>query len=80
MKRPWVIQCANRREFLRGSLRNVSLAGVAALTALLVRRPSGRSGNARCVNRSICDECAVFANCRLPPALSTRRSLQEELM
>jgi hypothetical protein len=74
---------ANRREFLRNGLRHALLAGVGAVSALLIRRGGGKLSSQACINQGICRGCGAFAGCGLPQALSAkefqpRRSRREE--
>ncbi len=73
MKANRIAEAANRREFLRGSLRYSLLAGLAAVSAALLRRRGSRLANQTCVNESICRGCAVFDDCGLPQALSAKQ-------
>jgi len=56
-------------------LRNASLAvlGLAGGATVLKRRRLLREG--KCLNQGICRACAVFDDCGLPRALSTRSVL-----
>jgi hypothetical protein len=64
-----------RRRFIQQTLRNISLAvlGLAGGATVLKRRRLLREG--KCLNLGICRNCAVFADCGLPRALSTRSVL-----
>jgi hypothetical protein len=64
---------ASRREFLRGGLRHVLLAGLAAAAATLARNPASRLPGQTCVNQGICRGCGAFDDCNLPPALSAKQ-------
>lgn len=61
----------SRREFFRASLRYGILAALAAAASLAARKPVA-SGQ-RCINRGICGDCGVFAQCGLPRALSVKQ-------
>jgi hypothetical protein len=62
----------SRREFFRSAGR-YGLAG--ALLVLSEESLRRRLANPdRCVKEGICNSCAVFAECGLPPALSARQS------
>ena len=62
----------SRREFFRAAARYALLALVSA-AACLATRPRSPGGQ-RCVNRGICFNCDVFAECGLPPALSAKQA------
>lgn len=64
---------ANRREFLRGSIRYTLLACVGAVSAVLVKRRGELPENQTCVNQGICRGCGVFEDCGLPQALSAKQ-------
>lgn len=63
----------NRREFFRAGARYGLLSGLAALAALGIARERRLAGQ-KCVNRGICGNCAAFAGCGLPQALSARQT------
>lgn len=65
-------QREGRREFLRDAAR-YSVLGLLALIAALSAKVVGATRR-RCINRSICSRCAVFADCELPAALSRKQS------
>jgi hypothetical protein len=65
--------CANRREFLRGSLRHALLAGLAAVSVVLVKRRGTSLPSQTCINQGICRGCGAFEDCGLPQALSAKR-------
>jgi hypothetical protein len=61
---------STRREFFRAAGRYGLLSALGLIAAVVgVRR--GRSGQ-RCVNRGLCNGCAVFVSCGLPQALSAK--------
>ncbi len=64
-----------RRLFITRVLRNASLAvlGLAGGAVAVKRRRLLREG--KCLNQGICRACAVFGDCGLPRALSTRSVL-----
>jgi hypothetical protein len=64
-----------RRRFITGALRNASLAmlGLGGGAVVVKQRRLLREG--KCINRGMCRECGVFADCGLPRALSTRSVL-----
>ena len=64
-----------RRQFLRGALRNVSLAllGAAGGVAIAKRRRLAREG--KCLNQGVCSSCEVFDECGLPRALSAKLAM-----
>ena len=63
---------ADRREFLRGGVRYALLAGLTAMSAVLVKRRGTSLPNQTCVNQGICRRCEAFAECGLPQALSAK--------
>ena len=76
-------ESANRREFLRGGARYALLAGLAVVSAVLVKRRSATLPGQTCINQGICRGCGAFEDCGLPQALSakefqSRRSRREE--
>jgi len=62
----------NRREFMRDGARYSLLAGMAAVSALLLKRSGGKLTGQTCVNQGICSGCGAFAGCGLPAALSSK--------
>lgn len=66
-------QVESRREFVRAAVR-YSLLAVLAAAATCLGRNRG-SSQQRCIRRSFCRECTVFAECELPQALSARQVL-----
>lgn len=67
---------ASRREFLRGGLRHVLLAGLAAASATLARNPARRLPGQTCVNQGLCRGCGAFDDCGLPQALSAKQAMK----
>jgi len=81
----------SRREFLRGSMRYLTLGGLVFMTGALFARRKASSAEEKCINPSlrsraglslrskavlgICRGCSVFKNCGLPPALSARKTM-----
>lgn len=65
---------ANRREFLRGGARYALLAGMAAVSAVLVKRRGAALPGQTCINQGICRGCGVFEKCGLPQALSAKQA------
>ncbi|MBN1765436.1 MAG: hypothetical protein JW860_09290 [Sedimentisphaerales bacterium] len=63
---------SNRREFFRGIGRNMSLAGMAVLTALLIGRRRKPLAGQTCINKGLCCNCRIFQRCELPAALSVK--------
>ena len=61
-----------RRQFVTRALRNAGLAllSLGGGAAALKRQRLLREG--KCLTRGICRDCAVFEDCGLPRALSTR--------
>jgi hypothetical protein len=70
---------ANRREFLRGGARYTLLAGVAAVSALLIQKRGAALPGQTCVGNSICRSCNVVGDCGLPQALSFKQANQRRL-
>ena len=64
----------NRRDFFRslGRYAALGLIGVGG-GVLASRRGVDREGH-RCQNRSVCCNCGVFGDCRLPAALSAKQN------
>jgi hypothetical protein len=67
---------ADRREFLRGSARYALLAGLAAASAVLVKRSSAGLSGQTCINEGICRGCGVVTDCGLPQALSFKAATE----
>jgi hypothetical protein len=67
-----------RRQFITRVLRNASLAllAIGGGGVVVKRRKLLREG--KCINRGMCRDCAVFEDCGLPRALSTRSVLSSE--
>jgi hypothetical protein len=65
----------SRRQFFRGTLRNVTLTllGTATGAAVLKRRRLVREG--KCTNNGVCSGCTDFEACGLPRALSAKQAL-----
>ena len=74
MKREPPKDRANRREFLRGGFRHALLAGVAAVSATLLKRSGGKLSGQSCINQGICRGCGAFEECGLPQALSAKQA------
>jgi len=66
----------DRREFLRGGVRYALLAGLAAVSAALVKRRAAGLPDQTCINQGICRRCGVVADCGLPQALSFKAATQ----
>jgi len=69
-------ETANRREFLRGSARYALLAGLGAVSAVLVRRRGATLPGQTCTNQGICRGCGAVTDCGLPQALSFKVATQ----
>ena len=67
---------ANRREFLRGGARYALLAGLAAVSAVLVKRSGASLSGQTCINQGICRGCGAVGDCGLPQALSFKQATQ----
>ena len=68
---------ANRRDVLKGILRNTVLAGFGATVIGMGVKRAGTSKEAACSNRGICSGCSEYADCVLPQALSRKQALSE---
>jgi len=79
MKTEQTEEVGNRREFLRGGARYTLLAGLAAVSALLVRKRGAALPGQTCVNHSICRGCGVVGECGLPPALSFKQATERNV-
>ena len=62
----------NRRAFLRGVVRYLSLAGLVSMAGLLWARRR-LSSPETCINLEICNGCPAFRGCDLPLALSKKK-------
>ena len=62
----------NRRQLLVSGVRAglLALLGFAGAGAVAKRRRLVKEG--KCINRSLCCDCKVFDDCRLPAALSAK--------
>ncbi len=66
----------NRREFFRGGARYALLAGLAAVSAVLLKKPGTPLAGQTCVNRGFCRGCGAVTGCGLPQALSFKQATQ----
>ena len=57
---------------MRDGVRYSLLAGMATVSALLLKRSGGKLTGQTCVNQGICSGCDAFASCGLPAALSAK--------
>jgi len=57
---------------MRDGVRYSLLAGMVAVSALLLKRSGGKLTGQTCVNQGICSGCGAFAGCGLPAALSAK--------
>jgi hypothetical protein len=73
---PLQAAATGRREFLRGGLRWALLAGLAALSGLLAKRPGAVLPGQTCIGQGLCRGCGAFADCGLPQALSAKQVLR----
>jgi len=71
-------ELAGRRNFLRDAARYSFLAGLGAVSALLVGRRAARLPGQTCINESICRGCTVVGDCGLPQALSFKQATQRK--
>ena len=69
-------ETANRREFLRGGARYALLAGLAAVSTVLVKRRGASLPDQTCINEGICRGCGAVSDCGLPQALSFKQATQ----
>ena len=69
-------ESANRREFLRGGARYALPAGLAAVSAVLVKRRGATLPGQTCINQGICRGCGAVGDCGLPQALSFKQATQ----
>jgi hypothetical protein len=67
----------SRRDFLRGSVRYLTLGGLIFMGGALFARQKTSSAEEKCINQGInsssflfdiCRGCSIFKNCGLPPA------------
>jgi len=70
----------SRREFLRGSMRYLTLGGLVFMGGALFVRKKASSTEGKCINLGICRSCSIFKKCGLPTALSTRQNLASTVM
>jgi hypothetical protein len=73
-------QKQNRREFIQGSARYLTLGGLMLMTGALLAKRRAVSTEGQCINLGICRGCSIFKNCGLPPALSTRQNQESIVM
>jgi hypothetical protein len=78
MQEPIYRRGASRREFVRDAFRYALLTGLAAVSAVLVRRRRETLPGQTCINEYICRGCTAFTDCGLPQALSAKQAQQEE--
>ena len=64
---------ANRREFLRGGVRCALLTTLGAVSALLLKRSSGKLSGQTCTSQGVCAGCSDYVACGLPAALSRKQ-------
>jgi len=65
---------ASRRDFVRNGFRYALMAGLAAVSAVLLKRSGGKLTGQTCVNQGICFKCSAFTGCGLPQALSAKQA------
>lgn len=63
-------QQLDRREFIRKITRYVISSGLVIATSILIFKRIKRSGNEKCINDFICQNCAKLSNCTIPHASS----------
>lgn len=61
---------------MRDGLRYSLLAGMAVVSALLLKRSGGKLTGQTCINQGICSGCGAYAGCGLPAALSAKTAKQ----
>lgn len=57
---------------MRDGVRYSLLVGMAAVSALLLKRSGGKLTGQTCINQGICSGCGAFSGCGLPAALSAK--------
>ena len=69
-----------RREFLRGILRKLAVAGLAVGGGVLAARgmKSPQQREPDCINQGICRGCSEFRECGLPQAISAKDALNRQ--
>ena len=67
-----------RRQFFRDAARWAALAAVAAVAARLTAKSRNGPGlpGQECRNLGVCRDCAAFAGCVLPQALSAKSAVR----
>jgi hypothetical protein len=54
-------------------MRHALLAGLAAMSGVLVKRHDASLPGQTCINQGICRGCGAFGDCGLPQALAAKR-------
>lgn len=67
----------DRRAFVVGLARYVTLGALAALSGILYSRNRSASQN-DCINLEICSGCSAFRGCGLPPAQLAKAKTKED--
>ena len=67
----------NRRELFKSVLRYATLGLLGLIGGNVFVRKHKLTQNGVCINREICQSCAIFEKCGLPPALSAKASVKE---
>jgi len=65
---------ATRRNLFRGALRYAACGVLAGGAGAMGLKRARLLREGKCVNRSVCKDCPVLADCGLPRALSVRRA------
>lgn len=68
-------QKQGRRELLEGALRYATLGLLAVVGGGVFAKRYRLVREGKCVNRGICGDCNIFAQCDLEQALSARKDL-----
>jgi len=69
---------AGRRQWLAGLARAAALAGLGAITGMLVGRRPPAGGSRRCAVLDACRGCRILGRCPLPQAAEVRRRQFEQ--
>jgi len=71
-------QFHNRRSIFTAALRYAGAGLLAAGGAAAVAKRRRLLYDGKCINRNICRDCRIFAQCGLPLALSSRQALSRK--
>ena len=67
----------DRRAFVVGLVRYVTLGALATLSGILYSRSKSASAD-ECINLEICSGCSAFRGCALPPAQLAKAKAEED--